>query len=136
MKTVATAVLVISLFASNFACAEEDPIKGGTIPGTPSIGVDLLAPKSAWKDMKEHFKRNWGKYTLGLVTAGVASLVYVNNDGFHSKKKDKTPVNTTTAVNTTSTLTDHSITVTVPGSYSTVYVYSNRDSDNVSSAKE
>ena len=47
--------------------------------------VDVLAAKDVAEKgggFKAHFKRNWGKYLAGGVTAGTAYLVGENNDWF------------------------------------------------------
>jgi len=122
MKKLMTVLLVVLLTTPVFA--GEEAIKGGTIPGVASVGVDLLADKSAWKSVKEHFGNNWGKYLVGIITTGVGALVYTNNKGFHGESVPGSTVNTTTH------LYDESISVNVSGNNSIVYVYSNRDSDN------
>jgi hypothetical protein len=124
MKKTLTAVLVAGLMAAGFAQAGDEAIKGGTIPGAASVGVDLAAGKSAWQNVKEHFASNWGKYTIGIITTALGALVYVNNKGFHGDEKGNTSTSTTA-------LNDESISVSVSGSQNnTINIYSNRDSDN------
>jgi hypothetical protein len=114
--------LVATMLVSSSLYAGDEAIKGGTIPGVASVGVDLLADKSAWKSVKEHLSNNWGKYTLGIVTAAVGAMVYNNNNGFKSDKGSSSSV--------TTSLHDESMPVSVSGNYNTINIFSNRDSDN------
>lgn len=114
MKKLIIPILVTSLTLSSFAA--DETVKTGTIPGAAaSIGIDLAASKSEWQKTKEHFKRNWGKYLLGLGATTTVGLVGQNNNWFHDKDKGSTSTST-------SSLHDEGITINVSGTGNSVHV--------------
>jgi ABC-type transporter Mla maintaining outer membrane lipid asymmetry permease subunit MlaE len=125
MRKVMTAVLVMGLLLGGIAsAANETGIQGGTIPGVASVGVEV---PTFWENLKSHVGSNWGKYTLGVITAIIGGLIYVNNNGFKGNGDGDTTVHTTA----TTRVNDESINVSVADSYNNqINVYANRGEDS------